>query len=70
MTDIMAAIGLGQLSRYEDLLNYRKSIINKYDDLLKDIEGVEVLKHYDNENISSGHLYLVRLVGKDEAFRN
>ena len=70
MTDIMAAIGLGQLSRYEDLLNYRKSIINKYDELLKDIEGVEVLKHYDNENISSGHLYLVRLVGKDEPFRN
>ena len=70
MTDIMAAIGLGQLSRYEDLLNYRKSIINRYDELLKDVEGVEVLKHYDNENISSGHLYLVRLVGKDEAFRN
>ena len=70
MTDIMAAIGLGQLSRYEDLLNYRKSIINRYDELLKDVESVEVLKHYDNENISSGHLYLVRLVGKDEAFRN
>ena len=70
MTDIMAAIGLGQLSRYEDLLNYRKSIINRYDELLKDVEGVEVLKHYDNENISSGHLYLVRLVGKDEAFSN
>lgn len=70
MTDIMAAIGLGQLSRYEDLLNYRKSIIDKYDELLKDVEGVEVLNHYDNENISSGHLYLVRLVGKDEVFRN
>ena len=70
MTDIMAAIGIGQLSRYEDLLNYRKSIINKYDELLKDVEGVEVLKHYDNKNTSSGHLYLVRLVGKDEDFRN
>lgn len=70
MTDIMAAIGLGQLSRYEDLLNYRKSIINKYDELLKDVEGIEILKHYNNENISSGHLYLVRLVGKNEAFRN
>ena len=70
MTDIMAAIGLGQLSRYSELLSYRKAIINKYDELLKDVDGVEVLKHYDNENISSGHLYLVRLVGKDEAFRN
>lgn len=70
MTDIMAAIGMGQLSRYEDLLNYRKAIINKYDELLKDVEGVEVLKHYTNDNTSSGHLYLVRLTGKDESFRN
>lgn len=70
MTDIMAAIGLGQLSRYEDLLNYRKSIINRYDELLKDVEGVEVLKHFTDNNISSGHLYLVRLTGKDEDFRN
>lgn len=70
MTDIMAAIGMGQLSRYEDLLNYRKAIINRYDELLEDVEGVEVLKHYTEENTSSGHLYLVRLIGKDEAFRN
>lgn len=70
MTDIMAAIGLGQLSRYEDLLNYRKAIINRYDELLEDVEGVEVLKHYTEENTSSGHLYLVRLIGKKEAFRN
>ena len=70
MTDIMAGIGLGQLSRYEDLLNYRKSIINRYDELLKDVEGVEVLKHYTDDNTSSGHLYLVRLIDKDEDFRN
>lgn len=70
MTDIMAAIGLGQLSRYENLLNYRKASINRYDELLKDVEGVEVLKHYTEDNISSGHLYLVRLIGKDEVFRN
>lgn len=70
MTDIMAAIGLGQLSRYEELLNYRKEIINRYDELLKAVEGVEVLKHYTDDNTSSGHLYLVRLIGKDEAFRN
>lgn len=70
MTDIMAAIGLGQLSRYEDLLNYRKKIINKYDEMLEDIEGVEVLNHFTDEYISSGHLYLVRLVDKDAEFRN
>lgn len=70
MTDIMAAIGLGQLSRYEELLNYRKAIINKYDELLNEIDGVEVLKHFDDDYKSSGHLYLIRLIGKDEVFRN
>lgn len=70
MTDIMAAIGLGQLSRYEDLLNYRKRIINKYDEILSKIDGVEALNHFTDEYKSSGHLYLVRLTGKDEAFRN
>ena len=70
MTDIMAAIGLGQLSRYEDLLNYRKDIINRYDELLKDMEGIEVIKHFTDVYTSSGHLYLVRLVGKDIEFRN
>ncbi|WP_170075526.1 DegT/DnrJ/EryC1/StrS family aminotransferase [Paraclostridium dentum] len=70
MTDIMSAIGLGQLSRYEELLKYRKTIINKYDELLNEIDGVEVLKHFDDDYKSSGHLYLIRLTGKDEVFRN
>lgn len=70
MTDIMAAIGLGQLSRYEELLNCRKAIINRYDERLNEIDGVEVLKHFTNEYESSGHLYLIRLTGKDEVFRN
>lgn len=70
MTDIMAAIGLGQLSRYEELLKYRKAIINKYDELLNEIDGVEVLKHFNDDYKSSGHLYLIRLTGKDEVFRN
>lgn len=70
MTDIMAAIGLGQLSRYEELLNYRKTIINKYDELLNEIDGVEELKHFNDKYKSSGHLYLIRLTGKDEVFRN
>ncbi|CEP81813.1 DegT/DnrJ/EryC1/StrS family aminotransferase [Paraclostridium sordellii] len=70
MTDIMAAIGLGQLDRYEDLLSHRKEIINKYDDLLENVEGIEVLKHFTDEYTSSGHLYLVRLTDKDIDSRN
>ena len=69
MTDIMAAIGLVQFKRCPQLLARRKEIIEKYNDGLKDC-GVEVLQHYTDEWQSSGHLYLVRLLGKDEAYRN
>lgn len=69
MTDIMAAIGLGQLKRYPDILARRKKIIKMYDRALQDY-NVDILKHYGNDFSSSGHLYFVRLLGKDEAYRN
>ena len=69
MTDIMAAIGLVQFERYPQLLARRKNIIEQYNDGLKDCD-IEVLRHYTDEYQSSGHLYLVRLLGKDEEYRN
>ncbi|MDU4937955.1 MAG: DegT/DnrJ/EryC1/StrS family aminotransferase [Clostridium sp.] len=70
MTDIMAAIGLAQLDRYEDMLKYRKEIIGMYDKAFSELNNVQVLKHYTDDIESSGHLYLVRFVGKDEEFRD
>ncbi len=69
MTDIMAAIGLAQLSRYKQLLERRKEIIERYNEELKEC-NVQVLKHFDNINTSSGHLYLVRMLEKTEEERN
>ncbi|HBE80789.1 MAG TPA: capsular biosynthesis protein [Firmicutes bacterium] len=69
MTDIMAALGLGQLQRYPDLLKRRKQLIAMYDKGLADC-NLDILKHYSDEYSSSGHLYLVRLRGKDEEQRN
>lgn len=62
MTDIMAAIGLAQLERYEGMLKRRREIIRKYDSALKPL-GVEVLRHYTEEYSSSGHLYITRIPG-------
>lgn len=70
MTDIMAAIGLGQLDRYEDILNYRREIVKQYDEFFEDMEEVEVLKHSNNGNESSTHLYIIRLIGKSIEYRN
>lgn len=69
MTDIMAAIGIAQLKRYSDLLERRREIINIYSNELKDL-GLSILQHYGDDFKSSGHLYLIRLNGKEEAFRN
>lgn len=69
MTDIMAAIGLMQFKRYPEMLARRREIINHYNNGLKG-QQVEVLNHYDEKHSSSGHLYLVRLIGKDVEFRN
>lgn len=74
MTDISAAIGLVQLRRYAEILKRRREIIEKYnaalDGLNLDGNRVAYLQHYGNNFQSSGHLYLVRLLGKDAEYRN
>ena len=69
MTDISAAIGLVQIRRYAELLKRRRDIVERYNEALKSCH-VQVLNHYGEEHQSSGHLYLVRLLGKDSTFRN
>lgn len=69
MTDITAAIGLVQLRRYPGMLARRREIIGRYDEALKD-ENVQLLRHYTDDYQSSGHLYLVRLLGRDSEERN
>lgn len=69
MTDIMAGIGLAQMKRYPDMLNRRREIIEAYNHALKGYH-VQVLNHYGEDHASSGHLYLVRLLDKDVAYRN
>ena len=62
-------MGIAQFKRYPVIIERRKEIIEKYDVVLSDLE-VKPMKHYQEDYASSGHLYLLRLNGKDEAFRN
>lgn len=68
MTDIMAGIGLAQLSRYHGMLERRRHIISVYDNALKDLP-VAVLKHYGENFAGSGHLYITRLLGRSDEER-
>ena len=69
MTDIMAGIGLVQLKRYPEILRRRQQIINRYDEVLRD-QNLQLLLHYEENHTSSGHLYLVRLIGREIDERN
>lgn len=69
MTDLTAAIGLVQMKRYPAMLARRKELISHYDQELKGL-NLQVRDHYTSEHISSGHLYQVRLLGKDGKVRN
>lgn len=69
MTDIQAAIGLKQLERYTGMVERRHAIIRQYDEALDEL-GVLHLQHSGEGFRSSGHLYLARLPGADEAKRN
>lgn len=69
MTDIMAAIGLKQLERYEHMMSQRKRMIKMYDEALLPL-GLKSISHYGQQYHSSGHLYMMRIPGFGESQRN
>ena len=69
MTDIMAAIGLKQLDRYECMLERRVAMMKKYDETC-DALGIKRLVHHTDYMDSSNHLYLIRVPEIDEEGRN
>ena len=69
MTDIMAAMGLAQYEQYPAMLARRRWIIEQYDVAFKNL-NVALVQHYGEDFESSGHLYLVRLLGKSREETN
>ncbi|MFK8038659.1 MAG: aminotransferase class I/II-fold pyridoxal phosphate-dependent enzyme [Crocinitomicaceae bacterium] len=48
MTNLQAAIGVGQLERINEILDFRRSIENDYIDLLKDFDFIQFQPHFKN----------------------
>ena len=63
MTDIMAALGLVQMERYQGIMKRRYDIVARYNEAFKDC-NVAVLNHKGDDHCGSHHLYMVRLLGK------
>lgn len=63
ITDIIGALGLVQFERYPQMLAKRRKYIERYNEGFKDL-NVALLHHYGADWAGSGHLYIVRLLGK------
>ena len=69
MTDIMAAIGLRQLDRYNTMLLRRDEIIKCYDAISEELGLLHLVHHTETMN-SSRHLYLIRVPNITSEQRN
>ncbi len=71
MTDIMASIGLVELSRYEDdTLHYRKCIYDQYTDAFARYGWAELPIYETEDRKSSYHVYCLRVKGITEQQRD
>lgn len=62
MTDLLAAIGLVELARYEnDTLVKRRHLVNLYSSLLKDDARLQLPLFEEGHRLSSFHLYPLRI---------
>lgn len=71
MTDIMAAIGIVELERYDsDTLKVRQHIFEQYDTAFSKFEWAQLPEYKTGEKTSCYHLYPLRIKGISEAQRD
>ncbi len=71
MPDILASIGLVEISRYKnDILQRRNRIFNIYTNELEKYEWAEIPSYQTTSRVSSFHLYLLRIKNIDRTQRN
>jgi dTDP-4-amino-4,6-dideoxygalactose transaminase len=61
LSDIAAALGIGQLERLDEILARRSEAASRYSALLRDVEGIELLCADDADHRRSWFVYVVLL---------
>jgi perosamine synthetase len=61
MSDVNAALGLGQVEKLEKILARRAAVASRYDELLGDVDGVELPCADDTDHERSWFVYVVKL---------
>ncbi|HET8528657.1 MAG TPA: DegT/DnrJ/EryC1/StrS family aminotransferase, partial [Gaiellaceae bacterium] len=61
MSDVTAALGIGQVEKLDEILGLRAAVAARYDELLRGIDGVELPLADDDEHVRSWFVYVVAL---------
>ncbi len=61
LSDIAAALGIGQLERFDEILALRAEAAKRYEGLLRDVGGLELPSPDDAEHVRSWFVYVVLL---------
>lgn len=69
MTDVLSALGLSQLKRYDKILQKRHKLIKLYNKYLN-TKIIDTINHTCDNYISSGHLMICNIKGFDLEKRN
>ena len=71
MPDVLAAIGLVELNRYEsEILPERRRIVQQYENAFRKYSWAQLQTHQNENQNSSAHLYLLRIKNISEQQRN
>lgn len=61
LTDFQCALGISQLKKIDKFLKFRKKIFDQYNNQLKDLKKIKIVK-YSKDIFPSYHLYLIHLL--------
>ncbi|MBA3348736.1 MAG: DegT/DnrJ/EryC1/StrS family aminotransferase [Actinobacteria bacterium] len=59
--DIRAALGIGQLEKLDTIFSLRSAVAERYNDLLRDVDGLETPLADDADHVRSWFVYVVKL---------
>ena len=66
MSDLHAAVGLGQFSRYEDIMNDRKRLADQYNSRLAQLSDVIGFIETNNDGVNAWFLYSILVEKRDQ----
>ncbi len=65
LSDVGAALGIGQLEKLDEILALRRDVAARYGELLQTIDGVELPLADDADHVRSWFVYVVKLPSND-----